>query len=115
MYPTLKAAESIFKRVSTSKVRGPDLFFSHLVDDNDIVAAGQQGVRHPAPDEPGRPGDQDSLLPGVRRHLSRGRRIKKKWRAESTSHGSSVCVTLGGTTQEHTPALFALVDNAAEL
>lgn len=50
----------------------------HLVDDHNIVAARQQGVRHPAADEAGRTGNQDGLLPGVRRHLIQGKTEKKK-------------------------------------
>lgn len=50
----------------------PWIYFPHLVDDHDIVAACQEGVRHPAADEPSRPGDEDGLLSGVRWHLSTG-------------------------------------------
>lgn len=46
------------------------LMKTNLVDDHDIVAAGQQGVRNPAPDKSGGTGDENGLLSGVGRYLS---------------------------------------------
>lgn len=47
----------------------------HLVDDHDIVSAGEQGVGNPAADEPSRSGDEDGLLARVRRHLNQERAV----------------------------------------
>ena len=55
----------------------------YLVDDHDVVAAGQEGVGHPAADEPSSARDQDGFLPGVGRHLTTGGEGEKDTRTST--------------------------------